>query len=356
MAQFLDEDAHVPHDANEYYIEQLCSIGFGGLLAAIVCKWYFSREMKFFMSESLMPVVLTGGLGLLILIVFRAVVIWRAAGQPQVAPVHDHGHSHGHGDAHVHDHGHAHSHGIVPAPSTAMTARPVTGHGHGHSHGGDGHEHAWAPWRYMIMLVPIILGFLGLPAGGLQPYPRDEAEPGDLSSKREYTPVQVARLTGLLVSTTECAPLLAAAFTDPESIVRKGDYDEISFKRLEDASLTREQREAFTGMAVWVTGQFSGDSDRYFSLSRFKINCCGADAIQLKAMIVIDYSQNKDGPRLDPQKLRGKWVRVSGMVQFKDRGNGAFVPMIVVTPTREAKESLAELVKRIEAPPNPYVN
>ncbi len=352
MAQFLDEDAHVPHDANEYYIEQLCSIGFGGLLAAIVCKWYFSGDMKYFMSDSLMKVVLAGGIALLVLILFRAVVVWRAAGQPQIALVHEHGHGH----AHDHGHDHGHSHGIKAAPSTAVSAKPATGHGHGHSHGGDGHEHAWAPWRYTIMLVPIILGFLGLPAGGLQPYPRDEADPGDLSSKREYTPVQVTRLAGLLAAPAEFAPLLAIAFTDPESIVRTGDYIEMTFKQLEEASLTKEQRDVYTGMSVRVTGQYSGDSDRYFSLSRFKINCCGADAIQLKAMIVVDYSQNKEGPRLDPQQMRGTWVRVSGMIKFKDRGNGAFVPMIVVTPTREEKESLAELVKRIEAPANPYVN
>ena len=101
---------------------------------------------------------------------------------------------------------------------------------------------------------------------------------------------------------------------------------------------------------------FSGENDKYFALTRFKINCCGADAIPLKAVIVIDYSQHKDGLRLEPQLHRGKWVRVRGMVQFKDRKNGAFVPMIVITPTKEAKESLAELVKKIESPANPYVN
>lgn len=206
------------------------------------------------------------------------------------------------------------------------------------------------------MLVPIILGFLGLPTGGPQAYPRDEGDLGDATSKREYSPKQVVRLAGFLAAPTGYGPLLATAFSDPDRIVRKGDYSEITFKQLEEASLTPEQRKLYTGREVWITGQFSGDNDRAFSLTRYKINCCGADAIPLKSVIAIDYSQNKDGARLDPGKLRNKWVRVSGIMQFKERGHGAFIPMIVVTPTREEKESLDDLVKQIEAPGNPYIN
>jgi hypothetical protein len=348
MAQYLEPYEPGQSDSNEYYVEQLCSIGFGGLLAAIVCKWYVSGDMKYFMSTALMPVVLAGGVALLALIVFRAVVVWRVAGEPALVPVHNHSHGHGHGHAHEHgeechhDHGHAHGHS----------------HGHGHGHGGPGsdHEHGWAPWRYMIMLVPIILGFLGLPAGGLQPYPGREVDLGTAQSKREYSPAQVMRTMGTLGTPGGFAPLFALAFADPDRLVRNGDYVPVTFTELEQATLTPEQRKLYTGREVQITGKFTGESDRFFSLSRFKINCCGADAIQLKSIIVVDYSQFKDGPRLEPNKLQMQWVRVSGIVQFKDRGNGAFMPMIVVTPTREEKESLAELVKTIEAPANPYVN
>jgi hypothetical protein len=358
MAQYLEPYEPGRQDNNEYYVEQLCSIGFGGLMAAIVCKWYFSGDMKFFMSSTLMPVVLAGGIALLSLIVFRAVVVWRVAGEPQLVPVHDHGHGHGHGHGadceHEHDHGH--SHGIKPAPSTGLTRAPM--HGHGHSHGGPGsdHEHAWAPWRYMIMLVPIILGLLGLPASGLQPYPRGETDFGNLQSKRDYSPAQVTRVVSTLGAPTGYSPLLALAFAEPDRLVRSGDYVPVTFTQLEEATLTPDQRKFYTGRAVQITGQFTGDNERYFSLTRYKINCCGADAIPLKSVIVIDYTQFKEGPRLEPRKLQKKWVQVSGIVQFKDRGNGAFIPMIVVTPTREDKESLADLVKEIPPPGNPYVN
>ncbi len=209
----------------------------------------------------------------------------------------------------------------------------------------------------MIMLVPIILGFLGLPAQGLQPYPRKQAE---TKAGEFQAPVQSesgeARSSACWLSRRDTAPLLAAPFTDPDPVVMKGDYVEKSFKELEEMTLTPEQRERYTGTAVQVIGQFSGDSDRFFSLTRFKINCCGADAIPLNAKIVIDYSQNKDGPRLDPQKMLKRWVRVRGIVQFRDRGNGNFIVVIVVTPTRDEKESLAELVKPLPAPADPYVN
>ena len=206
------------------------------------------------------------------------------------------------------------------------------------------------------MLVPIILGLMGLPATGLQPYPREEADLGAASSKRDYSPAQVTRLVAMLGTPSPYGPLLASPFADPDHVARHGDYVEMTFKQLEDSTLTPEQRNMYTGMAVQVIGQFSGENDRYFKLSRYKINCCAADAIPLKAVIGIDYSQHKDGPRLEPQKLRNRWVRVRGILQFKDGGNGAFVPIVVVTPTREAAESLAELVKDIPAPANPYVN
>lgn len=477
-----DHDHH--HDANEYYIEQLCSIGFGGLLAAIVCVWYFSGKatitdtgrskisgvyitsittagrMKFFIAakekvivtdtrtgtviaevpqdkfqeyvarlqtpdltqvaglagvlaapegfapllavrwaepmqgtrlqdlrveivpeNGLMEVVLAGGIGLLVLICFRAVVVWRAAGQPDVAPdhgpEHDHGHDHGHehGPAchHEHDHGPEHAHGIA----TAATVSPTLAVPHSHTHGGHDHDHAWAPWRYMVMLVPIILGFLGLPAQGrqqytedlrvsdsdtprryvphllLQPYPGDE---GNSDAERAFGPTQVTGLAGMLAAPGGYAPLLAAFGAEPEHALISADESEptpMDFRELENATLTPEQQNLVTGRKISITGQFAGNNDRVFTLSRFKINCCGADAIQLKALIAIDYSQNRNGDRLDPQALRGQWLRVQGLLQFKDRGNGSFIPLIVVTPT--SKHPLKKLVEQIDAPANPYI-
>jgi hypothetical protein len=377
------------HDTNEYYIEQLCSIAFGGLIAAVVCKWYFGGGINNFITPALQPVVLAGGLGLAVLVVFRAVVVWRAAGEPVVAPAgghghghghghdHDHGHGHGHGHGHEHgpecDHDHGHSHAVKAAPpsgvavaqtgvavaSTSAAVAPAAhhGHGHGHGHGGAGHDHdhAWAPWRYMVMLVPIVLGLLGLPDQPVQSYTGEVADPGSARSKRTWSPAQIVRMYGTLASPSGYGLLLGAVFFEPDQIVRS-EYGEVTFKDLEQATLTPEQRKVWTGRAVQVIGKFAGDNDRYFRMTRFKVNCCSADAIPLNAIIVVDYTENRDGPRLDPKPLSGQWVRVKGTVQFKESKKGTFDTMIVVTPTHEEKESLAELVKTVNAPPNPYVN
>src|SRR5436305_10125754 len=57
---------------------------------------------------------------------------------------HDHSHDH---DEHGHTHSHAHA-------------------AQDHSHAD--HEHGWAPWRYVVLLMPILLFLLGMPSKGLQ--------------------------------------------------------------------------------------------------------------------------------------------------------------------------------------------
>ena len=59
-----------------------------------------------------------------------------------------------------------------------------------------------------------------------------------------------------------------------------------------------------------MVGQFVPDSrtDRVFSLARYKIQCCGADAVQLNVPIVCRDSV-KEFSKED-------WVRVTGRVEF----------------------------------------
>src|SRR5262249_29713539 len=193
-----------------------------------------------------------GGFGLLALIGFRAAAVWRMAGIPQGAHGHEHGdghaccdheHGHEHGDLH---HGHAES--VKTAAEVTGTVTPMTppvtvphahhhhdhSHAHGghsHAHGGHDHEHGWAPWRYMVMLVPVILGFLGLPAGSIEPY-AGSSEGSGLAS-----PTLAIRAVGTL--THGSYPLTAIAFLAP---VRSGDYVPRSFKELEKATYNEEQR------------------------------------------------------------------------------------------------------------------
>src|SRR5438445_166391 len=69
---------------------------------------------------------------------------------------------HVHGPACGHDH----------APGETCAHEPDLEHhehhigkavGHHHDHDEADHDHGWAPWRYVVVLVPIILFLLGLP-------------------------------------------------------------------------------------------------------------------------------------------------------------------------------------------------
>ena len=51
-----------------------------------------------------------------------------------------------------HDHAHSHSH--------------AHSHAHMEDEGEEQHDHGWAPWRYMVLAIPIFLYFLGLPREG----------------------------------------------------------------------------------------------------------------------------------------------------------------------------------------------
>src|SRR5262249_6847626 len=117
-------------------------------------------------------------LTLLALVVIRAVAVWRSV---DAAPhTHDHDHDHEHCG---HDHGdcgHEHEHGIQSATQTTGFSAAATppalsapvhhhdhdhGHNHSHDHGHD-HDHGWAPWRYVVLLLPVVLYFLNLPNQG----------------------------------------------------------------------------------------------------------------------------------------------------------------------------------------------
>jgi hypothetical protein len=133
-----------------------------------------------------------------------------------------------------------------------------------------------------------------------------------------------------------------------------GQAPEMSFFQLENAAQSPEMRRYFEGKQVRMIGRFTGN-ERQFTLLRYKINCCAADATPLNAIITVDYSKIGDGKKesLPVNQLSGHWVSVVGHLAFQEQRPGYFVPVLVVTPT--PKQPLKELVKVIPAPSNPYV-
>src|SRR5262249_7438577 len=141
--------------------------------------------------------VLISGAALTIMAFTRGIILWRQSRDPNFKPGCGHDHSHDHSHSHSHEHQHAiqekaplhaavqaappHEHG----PGCTHEHKPgeVCDHDHEHHHAHGvahehhighahvdpahadeaDHDHSWAPWRYVVILVPIILFLLGLP-------------------------------------------------------------------------------------------------------------------------------------------------------------------------------------------------
>jgi uncharacterized membrane protein YcgQ (UPF0703/DUF1980 family) len=151
---------------------------------------------------------------------------------------------------------------------------------------------------------------------------------------------------------------ISKGLTGPSSeIADKGFAPELSFKELEAAAQTALTREENAGKTVKLVGKYMGDDDKRFSLSRFKMTCCSADAIPLNAVIMVDPA-SKDV--LKWKKLRNKWVEVTGQLQFLSRPSAddpnklQYMPAVIIYP--KADKPLDELVKPIAAPANPFLN
>src|SRR5262245_1681405 len=180
-----EEMAHThEHDHEGYFLDQLFSIALCGALGAIAVLMFVRKKMlTIILAPAFHPYVLAGGIALLVLGAIRAIALWKYAGEighhhdehdgpcehescgqnhqhhdhePKGAALgldvmaqpdkhghheHDHGHHHDHGYAHSHNHGHHH-------------------HSHDHDHG---HDHGWAPWRYTVLMLPVVLFLLNLP-------------------------------------------------------------------------------------------------------------------------------------------------------------------------------------------------
>src|SRR5215469_13082673 len=149
---------HSHGDRNAYYLNQLFTIAVCGALGGVAVMLWQSGTLRFMVVERFWLPTLLGGIALLVLVLIRAVALWRSVDEPAAAHSHDHehcGHSHDCDHDHHHDHDHDHDH--------------HHDHNHGHSHGSaddHGHDHGWAPWRYVVLLLPVVLYFLNLPNQG----------------------------------------------------------------------------------------------------------------------------------------------------------------------------------------------
>jgi hypothetical protein len=299
--------SHEPRQDANFDYEQLFTIGVSVLLSLATVMWWVRanqatettgpRGLTLFIAQRYHPLVLAGGIGLFALVIVRAVAVCRSVDQT-VAP-HARGNESGqqHECEHVHDHSHS------------------PGHGHGHDHG-------WSLWRYMVLLLPVLLFFLNLP--------NDSFAGRDISKDVK----------------------------EPEGeIADRGFAPELGFKQLEMAASSPELRAENTGKTVKLIGRYAGSDDRRFSLTRYTISCCPADAVSINAVIMVDPHAKE---RLDWKRLDGKWVEVTGQVRFLTRSNPAhpskaeYRSAVILFP--KPNKPLKDLVQVVAAPANPYLN
>jgi hypothetical protein len=328
--------AHVHAKDSNYFIEQLCTIGVCGALGGVAITMWAIPNGLFFLGpqfqapfgEPWLSPVLWGGIAIVTFVLIRAVAVWVSVGKPIAADAHDHSHVHKQDHVHEHDHqhdhsirahdhdhdhehaicDHAHHHDTVPVFADSME------HTHSHAEGHD-HDHGWAPWRYVILLLPVGLYFLNLVPGDFQNHARVSTDLADSNGT------------------------VAA---------KGGDLIRGEFLHLARAANTPDDRKAYEGRNAQVIGQADVNTDsRRFGLIRYKISCCAADAIPLNMVIEVP-DDSEGGKKFNAQALKGKWVDVTGIIQFRTRrGSEEYVTVLVV----DAKD-LKVLAK---TPSNPFV-
>jgi uncharacterized repeat protein (TIGR03943 family) len=296
---------HNHGDRNAYYLNQLFTIAVCGALGGVAVMLWWNGTLKLLLHPKFFLWVLLGGIALLMLVVLRAVAVWRSVDAPAAVPDHTHDHDHcDHEHEHCHhDHDHDHEHD----------------HAHDHSHD-HGHEHGWAPWRYVVLLLPVVLYFLNLPNQGFSA----DAAGIDLSE---------------------------LSLNGQASVSSRGQVS-VGFVELQQASLTPDSREYYEGKTVTLTGQYRGHDSKRFTLVRYKIACCAADAVPLNSVIMVN---DKSSEKVDPDTYRNRWVQVTGRIRFFQKpGGDEFITGLILYPTED--EPIGKVVKIIPPPSTPWVN
>jgi hypothetical protein len=334
--------AHHHHEDDTYFLDQLCMVALSGAFGVICLALYFLQQGMLFrlLGQQFHPFVLGSGIVLVVIAGLRAGLLWQQAGQRQGADADQQGHAHdeccahsdgdnGHAHAHSHaEHAHSHAHGDHDHGDDHAHA---VGHAHSHSHShGDGadHEHAWAPWRYVVLLIPIMLFLLGLPSKG----PALNANLGKIEV--DFTEEAMQAATFVSVGPSGWAQIVAvrasADQVDKEAIP-------VDFKRLEIMSSSASDRDYWNGKTIKVKGQFMPQSDRVFHLVRLRIQCCAADAVQLNVPIIAKDSITDIQPE--------SWVVVTGRVAFREV-DGKTTTSILVQSRRAVEKTSPDI--------NPY--
>jgi hypothetical protein len=182
---------------------------------------------------------------------------------------------------------------------------------HHDPHSCHSHEHDWAPWRYTVLLIPVVLFLLDLPNQGFS----------------------------LARADTEIAEGMDVEARGGNVI---GDYLE-----LHNAAYTEQSRNQYVGRTANIIAQVAPGSNRVrFTIARYKMRCCPGDAIPIQMFVEVEDSADLK-KTFSSQALHQKWIEITGIVQFRQRlGDQEFVTLLKTTPKN---------IKIVSPPANPYV-
>ena len=112
--------------------------------------------------------------------------------------------------------------------------------------------------------------------------------------------------------------------------------ERLGFLDLEKYAGSKDSRAYWEGRLVRLKGQFALVTDKKFKLYRWKISCCIADAYRLNVTI--------EAPDALPfEKLRDKWVNVTGRVKFeRPPGRDDWVSVLQMRTNDDLKFTFAD--------------
>ena len=385
-------------DRTTYYMEQLCTIGICGLLGGVAIMLYYQNLLRFILADYLHIYVLCSGIALLGLVALRAIGLWYSVGGSSVTHDHtpEHCHDHDHGDQHVHDCGHEHGHEpsvshthdcghehswnpgryivlLLPIalyflhlPNAGFTASGISINANDleQTSGGKYVENTGLQItkdtaRDSIQVVSVVADGPASKAGVklgdmISRVTREKDDDGKTLEKLESISLKGLSLEdaanklkgrpGSVIKLTIERSDEAKSAEDVE-LVRAADIIPLEFNALQGAAYTPSTRKYYTGKLVQLVGQYSpGWNDRTFTLVRFKMTCCAADAQTLPVMIMLDPQSTEN-----LSHLKGlEWVKVTGRIEFKKRTDrDEFVTVLIVASPKD--------IQSTEPPPNPYL-
>jgi hypothetical protein len=253
-------------------MDQLWTIGICGAFGVVMILLKYFNVMPIFLDAKFHQPVVWGAISLLVLVVIRGVALWNEVGQTRTARDHENGHAHNHDHSHEHphhDHDHDHDH-------------PHHAHDHGHEHSDHdhahnslddhGHEHGFAPWRYVVLMLPIALFLFRMP------WP-DEPDPEEAQN----------------------ADILSIKLSDAEQ-----------------SAMEEQKRDLYENKMIRLKGisEPLGGSGQFLTFVKMKMTCCFADSYGEPVKILVQPPKN-----LDIAKLKGKWVKVIGKMEYRQMGS-----------------------------------